>query len=493
MTQPIQESTISVSATPSAETPASTGSSSTTNKVADKASVIFKSMPIATATFTSAYEPKPNTKNPKLYSYGGGLSIEIDLKDKKFKGYSVRKKTNQIWKRAQKLIGTRDSKASEILVIARPDPNVQTRNLVTITYKDGDGLTKYLNHREILQSEDSGLVDAVIKLQRVIRPGRPNQTPSTLQPLAGGVCATTCLDYVSRHLNDLQAELKDGRKDHVIQNVLATEAMIKGCQRFIGRVITGKEEDLNKAPHFPYKKREVIENDLKALRLIMHKFQTIDRYATYRAVAFWDNPDTGQITGSIREEMLQTAEEISLSVRHDVKKLDTAWKETHYMKAWFGSSWLGKKFAGNARPKEQDFHAYALDSGDVVLPDQETIFSRNHETKNRIKKTSAEQFVASMMANLNSTNRATRLNPNAPPPLLEELSLDTRNQLIYMFEYEKPDAVKSKCPRAYAQDIRKKAGASSLRQQLDTYKDQPEQLVAVLSPEIRELLDPQTA
>ena len=337
-------------------------------------------VPAAATLIPQPRKPLPLRKIV-LMSVAGNSGYEIDTKSKKFKkkaDESVTKRVNDVWKEVHALVTKIDANASEVSIEIKPNPDATNpdsnvkREIVTISYEDGFGNKRVISQRDIPQ-------EIIVKMDKIRQLVRPNLDIAAQAPLhisMQGFLPKNLTEFLERDFQALEDSLPAAAKPHALRNVLATEAMIQGFSMHLKALIEAKENDLNNpatSPVVPHPPRKKKEEELRKLKNLQAQLDSIDRYAVFRAVATWDNLQTGPIDDPMRARLRTTADTITIDCKRDFQRKEREWQDSHHLST-------ARKYFGGLKPDAKETHAYQLDLGDLVLPDRWEAQGRRADT-----------------------------------------------------------------------------------------------------------------
>ncbi len=198
------------------------------------------------------------------------------------------------------------------------EPNLrcgERRDVVGISYYNPQ--TK---GRETIYEKDvdPDLVTKMQEFRKKIRPAWPSgeqfvksveMTPPLKFPHPDYI-SRSCMSFLRDHLKSLKTELssKDNKEVErkVIQNVLASEALIQSFTRALKKKLAEKELEFKKLP-LSDESYEAKKTDLELMKQMLNKLENkegelLNRDAIFIAMSFWDNFNTGKMTNEVLAE-----------------------------------------------------------------------------------------------------------------------------------------------------------------------------------------------
>ncbi len=417
------------------------------------------------ATLTPVFTPAPPPGKVGLMSVSGGTTYTIEYKNvKDHKKKDVEARTQAIFDLVHNHAEALEAKAghpagcvTDVAIETRPNPDATNfeksnvaREIVVITYTDGVGVKHTVTQRAI----PTEILDKMHTLRHMIR---PHLNFGAQAPLL--ISNTDYLppkdlnEYLEKDFPALEASLTGPAKSNALQNVLATEAMIQGFKLHLQATIDDKEAEL-KDPKLtttlPYPDRENKEAELRKLKKMLQQLESIDRRATFRAVATWNNLATGPITDAVKRDLHTAADTVTVSGEKTFQDREKARQDSHY----FSDSYLGRKVGAFVPLDPKESRAYNLDNGDILLPDRLAAHERRVNTQRTDTRSCMEQMVFQIMMDLNSPAPGTPLDIH---PALEDLSDATRGKIIGTIQAPLPPPTPGTplqyFPKAYARTV----------------------------------------
>lgn len=389
-------------------------------------------------TLTPQFTQAPPQGKIGLMSVANGTTYTIEYKSvKDHKKKDIEARTNEIWDLAHKHAEALEAKAghpagcvTDVEVETRPNPDATnfeksnvTRQIVVITYTDGIGNKHTITQRAI----PTEILDKLHTLSRMIRPHLNFAAQAPLQIRHTDYIPPKDLnEYLEKDFPALEASLPEPAKSQALQNVLTTEAMIQGFRLHLQAIIDDKEAELKdpkQTTTLPYPDRQEKEAELKKLKKMLQQLESIDRRATFRAVATWNNLATGPITDAISRDLHTAADTVTLGGEKAFQDREKGRQDSHYFRDSRFGRWVGLFVPLD--PKES--RAYNLDNGDILLPDRSTTRERRVNTQRTDTRSCMEQMVFQIMRDLNCAAPGTPLDIH---PVLEDLSDATRSAVI---------------------------------------------------------------
>ncbi len=388
----------------------------------------------ASATLTPLPGKAPSTGPAALYSCFQGSVYKIDLKSKAHKGMKLVAKVQRIWKQAKEVIATRAPYATDIEYTALPNPNAPEKDIIRLSYRDMAG---NLQHITDIPPE---LTARIEKLRNLLRPNRDIQAPEPLKISVPGILPKSCAEFLRTQFKDLEDGLTGSAKTNALRNVVATEAMIQGFSMHLKALVDHKREELNTIPLLPHPVRKKNEEELEKLKKLQEELDSIDRNAVFRAVATWNNSNTGTMDKEKRTRIHNTADKVTLDTRRDLIKAARQNQDEH---------WIKDKIGMYKPLPTTEAHAYALDAGNLLIAEEWDAQLRREETDRSNTKCCVEHLVVQMMINLESPVAAAH-------PVLEGFDEETRDEIVQgVIEPQLPGAGEAPqwYPKAYARAV----------------------------------------
>jgi hypothetical protein len=397
------------------------------------------------------FQPEKTKSSGKavLYSLAGNSVVPIDPKSKAHKKIKLVARCQKAWDLAKAHIEKIDEFASEVAIRAIPDPDSPNRDIITVSYRTGRGELRTIASRDL----PAELITKVEKIRTLVRPNRTLDVSPPLQISEPSLLAKeSCAKFLETSFKSLEAGLEEPAKSSALRNIVTAEAMIQGFQMHLGGLIQHKEEEFKKTPVLPHPEYKKKEEELEKLRKLHKELDSIDRNAVFRAVATWGNLKTGTLDEDKRAELRKTADKLSLNTKKDLQEAEKTRQDTHYVK----NSYIGKKLGFFKPVESSELHAYALDVGDLIIPDQWDYQNRRSETDRKDKKACVEQMIVQMMMNLLDPNM--QVDPNHPV-LSDFDAATTRQEIMSLIEAPLPQGKDARYfPKAYARLVYEKIG-----------------------------------
>lgn len=362
----------------------------------------------ASATLTPIPGKAPSTGPAVLYSYIQGSVHKIDPKSKAHKDMKLVSKVQKIWNQAKEVIAAKTPYATDIEVTALPNPNAPEKDIIRLSYRDMAG---NLQHITAIPPD---LTAKIEKLRKLIRPNRDISAPEPLKISVPGILPKSCAEFLRTQFKDLEDGLTGCAKTNALRNVVATEAMIQGFSMHLKALVDMKKREQDQTPLLPHPVRKKKAEELEKLKKLQAELDFIDRNAVFRAVATWNNSNTGAMDDHKRKQIRDAADTVTLNARKDLIKAARENQDEH---------WITDKIGMYKPLATTEAHAYALDAGNLLISEEWDAQLRREETDRSNTKASVEHLIVQMMINLESPVAATH-------PVLEDFDERTRDEIV---------------------------------------------------------------
>src|SRR3989344_5907432 len=244
-------------------------------------------------------------------------------------------------------------------------------------------------------------------------------------------------EFIVKHHS---AEFPHEEPKELLAKVVACEAMIYALFGQIHFRLDQAKEELEKTPPLPAERYKALKKDQEELEELLQKLRSIDREAIYETVASWNKLDTDPSKPNVLSKLKEATHQVSVKSKRSMQEHKIA----HYAKQhWIRNSWFGNNPIGkwlgiyHYQPEEAAVHEYALDRGDLLLPDKEEEYARAKETDRIQKQSSVERFVVNLMISLLSPtkNKYTHLmDPGFECPVLAGISSPIKTAILHDLE-----------------------------------------------------------
>ncbi|OGN58279.1 MAG: hypothetical protein A3C42_05740 [Chlamydiae bacterium RIFCSPHIGHO2_02_FULL_45_9] len=368
--------------------------------------------------------------------------MRVNTRSKQLKDVKIDQRTQTIYKLTHEfIVKHRDPGASAIEISVRPDSDAKHKDLVVISYVDNTGETRRVSQRDI----DPEIVQKMIKLRQLVRPSYGHQAPAPLRISTPGLLAGSLHEYLTGgHYRKFEkahsAEFPHEEPKELLAKVVACEAMIYALFGQIHFRLDQAKEELEKTPPLPAERYKALKKDQEELEELLQKLRSIDREAIYETVASWNKLDTDPSKPNVLSKLKEATHQVSVKSKRSMQEHKIA----HYAKQhWIRNSWFGNNPIGkwlgiyHYQPEEAAVHEYALDRGDLLLPDKEEEYARAKETDRIQKQSSVERFVVNLMISLLSPtkNKYTHLmDPGFECPVLAGISSPIKTAILHDLE-----------------------------------------------------------